>query len=148
MNSFGTNTLQPLNVCKVWTAILDMVNGLMRVQDIQYIWNSEDLAVVSVSPRSCKACALYEDRKFPLKKVNGPVADVSLHKSQTPLQQQRMQLSAFGIALYLTSLDNHICCFMPEITQFAGAAATMSNLAVALACLLLACLLTNCSFSG
>ncbi len=78
MNSFGTNTLQPLNVCKVWTAILDMVNGLMRVQDIQYIWNSEDLAVVSVSPRSCKACALYEDRKFPLKKVDGPVADVSL----------------------------------------------------------------------
>lgn len=37
-------------------------------QDIQYIWNSEDLAVVSVSPRSCKACAFYEDRKFPLKK--------------------------------------------------------------------------------
>ncbi len=54
----------------------------MRVQDIQYIWNSEDLAVVSVSPRSCKACAFYEDRKFPLKKVNGPVADASLHKSQ------------------------------------------------------------------
>ncbi len=60
-----------------------MVRGLVHVQDIQYIWNSEHLAVVSVSPRSCKACAFYEDRKFPLKKVNEPVADASLHKSQT-----------------------------------------------------------------
>lgn len=55
----------------------------MHVQDIQYIWNSEDLAVVSVSPRSCKACAFYEDRKFPLKKVNGPNTIASLLKGQT-----------------------------------------------------------------
>ena len=41
----------------------------LHVQDIQYDWNSNDLALVSVSPRSCKACAFFEDRKFPLKKV-------------------------------------------------------------------------------
>lgn len=40
----------------------------VQAQDIQYDWNSNDLALVSVSPRSCKACAFFEDRKFPLKK--------------------------------------------------------------------------------
>ena len=72
----------------IWVALGDNVFNLLFVsttstcvhtesrellQDTQYIWNSEDLAVVSVSPRSCKACAFYEDRKFPLKKVSWQV---------------------------------------------------------------------------
>ena len=102
-----------------------MIRGLVHVQDIQYIWNSEDLAVVSVSPRSCKACAFYEDRKFPLKKVNGHVAITSLLKSQTLQQCESLQLSTLIIALYLTSLNSHTCCFMPEgMTRFAAAANT------------------------
>ncbi|KAL3157806.1 hypothetical protein ABBQ32_012228 [Trebouxia sp. C0010 RCD-2024] len=42
----------------------------VQAQDVQYNWIDEELAVVSVAARSCKACAFYEDRKFPLKKDN------------------------------------------------------------------------------
>jgi len=58
-----------------------------------------------------------------LKKVNEPVADASLHKSQTLWRHYSLQLSTLGIALYLTSLDKHVCFFMPEgMTGFAWAA--------------------------
>ncbi|KAL3159822.1 hypothetical protein ABBQ38_010225 [Trebouxia sp. C0009 RCD-2024] len=42
----------------------------VQAQDVQYNWIGEELAVVSVAARSCKACAFYEDRKFPLRKDN------------------------------------------------------------------------------
>jgi len=122
----------------------------VHVQDIQYMWNSEDLAVVSVSPRSCKACAFYEDRKFPLKKVNGPVADASLHK---PNPVTAAKDAAFHVwhcsvpyklgqtyTLFLARRSDILICFSGQ-SDIANR--TLSNLTVALACRH-----ANCSFSG
>lgn len=40
----------------------------VQTTDVEYYWNAGDLAVASVPPRSCKACAFWEERKFPFRK--------------------------------------------------------------------------------
>lgn len=71
----------------------------VKTQDTQYNWVDEELAVVSVVARSCKACAFYEDRKLPLKKddvlgTQFQLCEVDFAETGTAAKSQEGQFDA------------------------------------------------------